>query len=165
MGNLLSLDKDTITWQEGEVEVDVHQQVHKDYKGIKTAIHIRAAVDVTVKLPIAKNYLAEKDDFNIRVWTGYYVIGDSRYPIDVLAIHNDNNIVIKVNCVTPELLDRIKEETNGDGITVEIFSYYKNISDEDVWECLKNSVVETSVPTNIKGQITSAFYENEKVLF
>lgn len=54
-----------------------------------------------------------------------------------------------------------KSETNGDGITVEVCSYYKNLDHAQAWEWIKASTVTTYEKTTIKGQITSAFFTKE----
>ena len=146
----------------GEVEVDIHQQEHLNWNEIKTSIHIREAVDVTVEIPIGDQYLAEADDFRIRVWTAYYTIDNTEYPVTITTKHFVNKIVIKVTGVTQELIDKAKTQSDGDGITVEANSYYENITHELAWEKLKKATVTTDAKTNIRGQITSAFFtEND----
>ncbi len=152
---------DVPEFNDGEVEVDIHQQTHDSWDEIKTAIHIRDTVDVTVRIPIPEQYLAEQDDFRIRVWTAYYTVGNSSYPITITAIHETEDLIINVSGVTAELLNKAKEETNGDGITVEVCSYYKNLDHAQAWEWIKASTVTTYEKTTIRGQITSAFFTKE----
>ena len=147
------------TWKDGEVEIDIHQQNHDEkWNEIKTAIHVRDAVDVTVELPIANMYQTEADDFQIRVWTSYYKIGNETYPISVETIHKTNSIVINVKGVTEEILQHAREESNGDGITVEIHTYYKGLDDLSAWQMLKGSTASTDAKTTLRGQVTSAFF-------
>ena len=145
----------------GEVEVDIHQQTHDSWDEIKTAIHIRDTVDVTVRIPVGNEYLAEQDDFRIRVWTAYYTIENETYPITITAIHETDELIINVTGVTAELLRKANEETDGDGITVEVCSYYKNVDHAQAWEWIKGATVSTYEKTNIRGQITSAFFTKE----
>ena len=152
---------DVPEFNDGEVEIDIHQQTHDSWDEIKTAIHIRDTVDVTVRIPIPEQYLAEQDDFRIRVWTAYYTVGNSSYPVTITAIHETEDLIINVSGVTAELLAKAKEETNGDGITVEVCSYYKNLDHAQAWEWIKNSTVTTYEKTTIRGQITSAFFTKE----
>ena len=152
---------DVPEFNDGEVEVDIHQQTHDSWDEIKTAIHIRDTVDVTVRIPIPEQYLAEQDDFRIRVWTAYYTVGNSSYPVTITAIHETEDLIINVSGVTAELLNKAKEETNGDGITVEVCSYYKNLDHAQAWEWIKASTVTTYEKTTIRGQITSAFFTKE----
>lgn len=151
------------TWKDGEVEIDIHQQNHDEkWNEIKTAIHIRDVVDVNVEIPIADMYQTENDDFQIRVWTTYYRIGNDTYPISLEIIHKSNSIVINVTGVTEEILQHAREESNGDGITVEVHTYYKGLSDLSAWEMLKGSTASTNDKTTLRGQITSAFFtEND----
>ncbi|MBR4882003.1 MAG: hypothetical protein IKU19_08710, partial [Clostridia bacterium] len=59
-------------------------------------------------------------------------------------------------------IDKAKAQSDGDGITVEVNSYYENITHEQAWEKLKKSTANTDAKTNIRGQITSAFFtEND----
>ena len=152
---------DVPEFNDGEVEIDIHQQTHDSWDEIKTAIHIRDTVDVTVRIPIPEQYLAEQDDFRIRVWTAYYTVGNSSYPVTITAIHETEDMIINVSGVTAELLNKAKEETNGDGITVEVCSYYKNLDHAQAWEWIKASTVTTYEKTTIRGQITSAFFTKE----
>ena len=122
---------------------------------------MRSRLDVTVRIPIPEQYLAEQDDFRIRVWTAYYTVGNSSYPVTITAIHETEDLIINVSGVTAELLAKAKEETNGDGITVEVCSYYKNLDHAQAWEWIKASTVTTYEKTTIRGQITSAFFTKE----
>ena len=57
-----SLDK-------GNVEVNIHEQLHKDWDEIKTSIHIRDLVDeVKVEIPIGQENMVPSDDFAIRTY-------------------------------------------------------------------------------------------------
>lgn len=161
MENDINVQPDVPEFNDGEVEIDIHQQTHDSWDEIKTAIHIRDTVDVTVRIPIPEQYLAEQDDFHIRVWTAYYTIGNSSYPVTITAIHETEDLIINVSGVTGELLTKAKEETNGDGITVEVCSYYKNLDKSQAWEWIKASTVTTYEKTTIRGQITSAFFTKE----
>lgn len=161
MENDVNVQPDVPEFNDGEVEIDIHQQTHDTWDEIKTAIHIRDTVDVTVRIPIPEQYLAEQDDFRIRVWTAYYTLGNSSYPVTITAIHETEDLIINVSGVTAELLSKAKEETNGDGITVEVCSYYKNLDHAQAWEWIKASTVTTYEKTTIRGQITSAFFTKE----
>ncbi len=83
---------------DGYVKVDIHQQAHKDWEAIKTTIHIGATVDdVTVKIPIDKNDIAEKDDFAIRTYDAYYTINaDASVFQKVIAAEYKESDAVKV---------------------------------------------------------------------
>ena len=150
---------------EGEVEVDIHQEQHQNWDEIKTSIHIRAQVEtVTVTIPLAKNYVAEADDFAIRSYEGWYTIADKKYPVTVEVAHNDNDIVIKVSDIPADVIAALKQESN-DGLTIEVHSYTVNLAEEPVWAAVKKSTVAVGVDhtCTVKGQITSAVYTDQTV--
>ena len=143
-----------------EVEVDIHQQEHKDWNGIKTSVHIRSDVEsVTVNLPIAKDNIIEQDDFDIRVFNYYYA---DYPPIKVTMTHNDNGITILISDIPAALIAEAKEQF-GDGITVEVYSYTSKA--DGVWAELKKSSVSTKNYCTIKGQVTSAFNDERVPIY
>ena len=140
----------------GEVEVDIHQQDHEDgWNEIKTAIHIRDTVNVRVTIPIGQEYISEQDDFAIRTYEAYYYKGqgNEKYPVIVTIEHNADNITIDVSGITAAMLKALREEGD-DGITIEVHSYYKALTDDELWEKIKLSTVSTyKNRTTIYGQI------------
>lgn len=147
----------------GHVEVDIHQQEHQTWDEIKTSIHIRDLVDsVTVKIPISTKYICENDDMAIRYYEYFdsYDTSKALSYVQVKVLHTTDtiNITVKVN---PEYIDSLLK-VNGDGLTVEIHNYVKDLSDEELWMYLKESDVKTYKKTLIKGQITSAYFEDKK---
>ena len=142
----------------GHVEVDIHQQEHKDWQEIKTSIHIRDIVDeVKVTIPIEHKYVCDKDDFRLRYYE--YVTEKSELTsasrIQVKVEYNDDNITITVKS-DPAYVQYLME-LDGDGLTVEVHNYLKDIANTDVRNKLKDSDFTTYKLTNKKGQITSAF--------
>ena len=139
----------------GEVEVDIHHQDHNDWNEIKTTIHIRDTVNVRVTIPIDQDYIMEMDDFAIRTYEAYYYRneGNDKYPVLVTIEHKADCITIDVSGITAEMLKALRAEGD-DGITIEVHNYYKNLTDEDLWEKIKLSTVETyKNKTTIYGQI------------
>lgn len=137
------------------VEVDVHQQVHKDWNEIKTSIHVRTdASSVKVILPLKEEDVLENDDFDIRVYDVYY----KEYTVKHNITHNANGITIEITDIPATMIDEMKS-TFGDGITIEVHSYVT----KDVWDELKNSRVQTGKPCIVEGQVTSALQPGEKV--
>lgn len=137
------------------VEVDVHQQVHKDWNEIKTSIHVRTDVSsVKVILPLKEEDVLENDDFDIRVYDVYY----KEYTVKHNITHNANGITIEITDIPATMIDEMKS-TFGDGITIEVHSYVT----KDVWDELKNSRVQTGKPCIVEGQVTSALQPGEKV--
>lgn len=137
------------------VEVDVHQQVHKDWNEIKTSIHVRTdASSVKVILPLKEEDVLENDDFAIRVYDVYY----KEYTVKHNITHDANGITIEITDIPATMIDEMKS-TFGDGITIEVHSYVT----KDVWDELKNSRVQTGKPCIVEGQVTSALQPGEKV--
>lgn len=137
------------------VEVDVHQQVHKDWNEIKTSIHVRTdASSVKVILPLKEEDVLENDDFDIRVYDVYY----KEYTVKHNITHDANGITIEITDIPATMIDEMKS-TFGDGITIEVHSYVTR----DVWDELKNSRVQTGKPCIVEGQVTSALQPGEKV--
>ena len=137
------------------VEVDIHQQTHKDWNEIKASIHVRTdCSSVKVTIPLKEDDILEKDDFDIRVFTFYY----KEYEVKHNITHDANGITIEITDIPADLIKELKENY-GDGITIEVHSYCK----KDVWEELQDSYVQTGKPVGeIRGQVTSALRPGEK---
>lgn len=133
------------------VEVDIHQQKHQDWDEIKTSIHIRDLVDtVTVTIPIGRDYMAEADDFAIREYTFWTDIAhlQTSHPIKVTVSHELAKLVITVTCADTDYIKYLFNKY-GDGVTVEVHSYIKNMSKADAWSLLKQSEVYASPATHV----------------
>lgn len=145
-------DKDTMPSTIGKSEIDIHQQVHKDWNEIKTSIHIRDSIDkVTIVLPIDSSLVCEKDDFNVR----RYITTVDGSEVKVTIYHNETNITYEIELDPSVVMKNMKE--TGDGITVEIHSYTKE-KEEDrymVFALLKQVKVQSNVLFNTK--ITSGY--------
>lgn len=133
------------------VEVDIHQQKHQDWDEIKTSIHIRDLVDtVTVTIPIGRDYMAEADDFAIREYTFWTDIAHlhTAHPIKVTVSHDVAKLVITVTCADTDYIKYLLNKY-GDGVTVEVHSYIKNMGKADAWALLKQSEVYASPATHV----------------
>lgn len=153
--------------RKAHVEVDVHQQEHKDWNEIKTTIHMRDTVDVEVFLPI--DYQAQADDFDIRVGKDFdYItelkntkvtIAGQTYDVEVSIKHEAAGIRILVKPNREALIAARKEYE--DGITFEVHSYVtQGIPNEVIWDKLKKTTVTLTPQSTLYGQITSAFYDD-----
>ena len=125
---------------------------------------------VTVEIPLEYDNIAEVDDFAIRTYdleleskvfinkTEYTL--DSTNPVKVTIEHQANKAVFTIVCTDEKYLQALRKEY-GDGVTIEIHTYPKNISKEIVWTKLKSSEVKVSPSTYdnliFKGA-TSAFF-------
>lgn len=153
--------------------VDIHQQKHDKWGEIKTSVHIKEAKDVTINIPVSKDYTLENADNNVltRYFEKYYevqnydeTIGAS---VKVIVERLANGVTISITGVTEDLVKALERRYN-DGLTVEIHTFYKLTDAKGesdykaaVWNSVKNSKV--TYGGDVKGQITSAFYANDKV--
>lgn len=167
--NGMTPDKGNVVRQ-ASVEVDVHQQEHKDWNEIKTSIHMRDTTQVEVFLPIGYEELA--DDFDIRSGRDYaYItelkdskiqIGDAEYKLQVSITHEQDGIRILVKPNREALI--AARQRYDDGITFEVHSYVTSgITTEAIWQRLKGTKCTTTPYTTIFGQITSAYYPEDRV--
>lgn len=134
------------------VEIDIHQQMHKDWNEIKTSLHIRTDVEsLTLNIPLSQEDVIERDDFAIRVFDFDY----NEYHISHTVTHDEKGITIEISNIPAELIQTLKDNF-GDGLTIEIHSY---CTTDDVWEKLKKShVVQIGKPCTVNGQIHSALH-------
>lgn len=151
----------------GEVEVDVHQQQHKDWNEIKTSIHLRDSVTTEVFIPL--DYALQADDFDIRVGKDYeYVtelleskitIGDKVYPLSAKITHEEAGIRIVIEPNKEAL--KAARLVYDDGITYEIHNYVTpGIPQQNIWDQLKLTTVSVTPYTYKFGQITSAYFDD-----
>lgn len=159
-------DKGDVT-RNGHVEVDIHQQEHKDWNEIKTSIHLRDTVDAEVFLPIG--YQALADDFDIRVGRDYeYVtemancqitIEETTYTLQCSIKHEQEGIRITVKPNVEAL--RAAAKVYSDGLTFEVHTYTSTAIPNDViWNLLKQSTCQADPFTHVFGQITSAYTDD-----
>ena len=136
------------------IEVDIHQQKHTDWNEIKTSLHLRTdAESVTINIPLKYEDIIEQDDFAIRVYDFYY----KEYTISHKITHDENGITIEISDIPASLISDLKSQF-GDGLTVELHSYCKNV---DIWDELsKSCVVKTGKPCTVNGQISSAYRDD-----
>ncbi len=155
------------------VEVDIHQQEHKDWQEIKTSVHVRDLVDkVTVEIPLEYENIAEADDFAIRTYdlqlgSKVFINGteyslDSTNPVKVTVEHQADKAVFTIECTDAKYLAALRKEY-GDGVTVEIHTYPQNLTKEVVWSKLKDAKVTVSPATYenlvFKGATSAYFSE------
>ena len=135
----------------GNVEVDIHQQEHQDWTQIKTSIHVRDSVDkVVVEIPLDIDHVAEQDDFAIRTYDfnlaekvyingKEYTFEDSK-ALSVNVEHQATKVVITVTVHNQAYIAALKKEY-GDGATIEVSTYGKDITNEALWPYVKQSTV------------------------
>lgn len=144
---------DEIANKYNDVEVDIHQQEHKDWGEIKTSVHLRSVTDVEITLPIESDYVQPTDDFAIRTYDYQNIVvinnSTSFENLKVIVKHEDGKTIMNITGLTEDML-----KLNNGEITVEVHSYYKSISEEELWNKLKKSYVKVTTQTvGICGQI------------
>lgn len=138
----------------GNVEVNVHQQLHKDWEEIKTSIHVRDLVDgVKVEIPLEYDNVAEADDFAIRTYdytinskvflNGTDYVQNDTNPIQIKVEHLASKVVITVSAINHEYIKNLRK-AYGDGVTVEVHTYPKNQSKDQIWQKVQASTVTVS---------------------
>ena len=143
--------------EKGNVEVNIHEQLHKDWDEVKTSIHIRDLVDeVRIEIPIEQENMVPSDDFAIRTYEygldKVYIRGDeynlgTGNPIKVSVEHQASKIVITISAINHEYISRLME-AYGDGITVEVHSYPQFLSKDVIFNKIKNSTVTVVSPAS-----------------
>ena len=146
------------------IEVDVHQQEHSDWDEVKTSIHIREFVDkVTVEIPIGRENLAEADDFAVRHYDYFVSLPNAseEMPLSVKVSHEDDRLVIEVTLTeaAKKYIADLKSQSN-DGVTIEVHSYPKDLTRDEVWAKLQGTKAYTSPQVAVKFLgATSAFFK------
>ena len=162
-----SADKDTlpseVTPGNGNIEVDIHQQKHQDWDEIKTSIHVRDLVDkVRVEIPLEKVNVAEADDFAIRTYDyeleskvflngKEYVLNDNN-PINIAIEHLADKVVITISAINHDYIKALRE-AYGDGVTVEVHTYPKNLTEGEIFSRVQQSVVSVLPTTYDESKI------------
>ena len=180
-------DTDSTIVKKGEVEFDIHEQIHKDWNEIKTSVHVRDTAAVHINLPIPFDYQAVADDFAIRSGKDYaytevinasFTLADKEYTFPVKIEHNAAGIDIYIDCTTDEAKEALKiaRGVYDDGITFEIHSYVKpDVSTDQIWEWLKLTKLPDTktaqwpavgdICTHTYGQVSSAYKMDEMIKY
>lgn len=167
----------------GEVEFDIHQQVHDTWHEIKTSVHVRDTADVRIFLPIPAEYQAVADDFDIRIGDEYsyvenlsntrFYIGGVEYTVPVEINHMTDGIEILIAAAECKEALKAARGIYDDGLTFEIHSYvYHEVAKEQVWSWLQTiKDPETSLNrwpsegeciTHTYGQVTSGYFTSSR---
>lgn len=137
-----------------QVEVNLSlndEHVNGDYVASKLSIHVRSITDVEVLLPIAKEYYCEADDMDISLshrepnmkyntdpqYVDMQIAGTT---VTFMVQYEDEGIRVTTDGINQDVIDYCA--TNyGDGITFEVWNYFKDITREDLKPMLDNSTV------------------------
>ena len=121
-----------------EVEVNLNGTDKGDNLESHLSIHVRAATDVEIFIPIPKQYYCEADDMEIvmkheanhMVHGGPYELvyqlkdSDPTLTVKLTIAYEDDGIRITTDGITQEVIDWCAEKCHGDGITFEIWNYF-----------------------------------------
>lgn len=164
--------KDTVN----SIEVDIHQQEHKDWGEIKTSVHLCDTVNIShvvITIPLDSSYVIEQDDFAVRQYTYYKsyekdstnTIVDNEMQVSVTVTHSEKSIVYDIYCSPSFIKEKMKGDSK-DGVTIEIHAYtiLKDKVSKDVtktiWDNVEKSTVDPFIGDNL--HISSAlFKEND----
>ena len=162
----------TVSANVGEVEVNLSVNAEKsegDYIATKLSIHVRDTTDVEVYLPAPAEYYCEADDMSIVLshkddaeqynntadyTTMTYTIDGQ--DISLKVAYELGGIRITTSGINAEVLKYLRK-TYGDGLTFEVWNYYKNSvtidgTTSDVTRgFLKNQYLENSTVTFTEG--------------
>ena len=137
----------------GNIEVDIHNQVHKDWNEIKTSIHIRDCIEsMKITIPIPKNYIVDSDDTAIRT---FEYLDSAKVKATITVSHTDTGIEYYVTADNDYIKSLLSDNTYKDGLTIELHSY-TTVSDIDEW--LKNAVITVNPTpyTYLTGKVSSS---------
>ena len=146
--------KDSIDTQDsidGNIEVDIYNQQHNSWHEIKTSVHIRSLIDsIKISIPIKSENVCEADDMAIRYYEYFGNPNDIKSYVQIRVEHDDYiNIAIKVN---PDYIrDLLKQ--GGDGLTVELHNYIKDLTDDEIWDHIKDSAIKTFKIATVESRI------------
>jgi len=138
-----------------EVEVNLSLNAERpeggDYISSKLSIHVRDTTDVEVYLPVPVKYYCQQSDLtllhdyaaNERVYSDYVQYATLDLNGQTVTMHvrfEENGIRVTTRGVNAEVL-RYCRETYLDGITFEVWTYYRDTTREDLHLLLDQSEV------------------------
>ena len=144
--------------KDGHVEVNLSINAEKeegDYISSKLSIHVRDTTDVEVFLPVNVKYYCDRDDMNIVLSNpqGIYRYNDyvqyvsmkvAGQTVTMTVRFEEEGIRISTQGINAEVLKYCRE-TYLDGITFEIWNYYRDTNRADVHLWLDMSTVSFTV--------------------
>ena len=160
---------DQNTTSSGEIEVNLSVNAEKsegDYIATKLSIHVRDTTDVEVFIPATAEYYCQADDVNIvlshklnaeeynnttnSASTSYQIGGQT---INITISYELAGIRVTTSGINAKVLKSLRE-TYGDGITFEVWNYYRN------------SVTINNVASDVtRGMLKNEFFDNSTVKF
>lgn len=145
---------DPIDDTNGSVEVNLSLNNEKDegdFIATKTSIHVRALTDVEILIPVDKSYYCLADDMDISL---SHRVPDVVYNTDPRSVdmqvgstkvtfqvaYEDDGIHLTTQGINKEVLD-VCADKYADGITFEIWNYFKDITREELKKALDKSTI------------------------
>lgn len=132
-----------------EVEVNLHLEANKDTVS-HLSIHVRAATDVEVFIPVPVEYYCEADDMAIVMkhepnhmghggpYSYTYTLKDSDLQVTLNVAFENEGIRIWTEGINQEVIDWCAAKCNGDGITFEVWNYFNGVISKDELRDLLN---------------------------
>ena len=152
----------------GEIEVNLSVNAEKDvddYIATKLSVHVRDTSDIDIFIPVPAEYYCAADDMNIVLSHRLEIEQHSPSAETMTYNINGHDVTLKVSFeltgirvvsegINAEVL-RYLRQTYYDGITFEVWNYYKQNTTRDV---LKTLLDQSTIKfTNDPGKYTNAF--------
>ena len=122
---------------EVEINLGLDEKEGRDELSSHLSIHVRAATDVDVFIPVPAQYYCEADDMAIVMqheanhmahggpFEFTYVLKDSELSVSLFVEYVENGIHIWTDGITQEVIDWCYEKCQ-DGITFEVWNYFND---------------------------------------
>lgn len=135
-----------------EVNLSVNDEhVNGDYIATKLSIHVRSLTDVEVFIPVEKQYYCEADDMDISLShrepnmvyntdPQYVEMTVAGTKVTFTVRYEDEGIYVTTDGINQTVIDYCNENY-GDGITFEVWNYFKAITREELKPMLDQSTV------------------------
>ncbi len=138
--------------KEGEVEVNLAVQDHKDENSSKLSVHVRDTVNFKVFIPVSDQYYCNEDDmyivekhyenmtYNVNNATVEREIAGQKVVLNIT--YAAEGIYIESEGINAKVLEYCRE-VYGDGITFEVWNYYNSaISRDELITLLNQATIE-----------------------
>lgn len=161
----------TIPEVNSHVEVNLSIEERLKYLTSHLSIHVRAATDVEVFIPVPATYVCEADDFAIvEKHEENFVVyspSDQTYNINGKTVKliidiEDGGIRVKTDGIDEDVISYCKENY-GDGITFEVWNYF-NIKHSE-WENKTHDYLDLTKLKEYLNESTIEFLDNDPDLY
>lgn len=145
-------EEPVVVVKEGEVEVNLAVQDHKDENSSKLSVHVRDTVNFKVFIPVSDQYYCNEDDmyivekhyenmtYNVNNATVEREIAGQKVVLNIT--YAAEGIYIESEGINAKVLEYCRE-VYGDGITFEVWNYYNSaISRDELITLLNQATIE-----------------------